>query len=162
MAEKRDVSNAYERYEIILNLLEEKEDKIGKKMLNDLIKSILNYMEIVIMHIRMGKILKFRLEDKEYNQRMEEIGYRRTVSHNKLISDLHSLNRYLFKKYGVGVVPVGGVYSSNPESIRDRNAIAHWAGCLAEGLFRRNLIAKPEGATIKVAEKLGSLEPEDL
>ena len=59
----------------------------------------------------------------------------RRYAHDALISDLHIFNRYIIKEYQDDV-PVGGIFSKNPDAIRDRIAVADWAGELLAAVYQ--------------------------
>ena len=79
------------------------------------------------------KTARLRLEGEDLRELTEVLDKNRKLAHEALISDLHIFNRYLLKNYEDA--PIGGLYSKSPDSIRDRVAIADWAGELLAALF---------------------------
>lgn len=142
--ESRECGEAYHRYEIISNLL--KNDENGKKLLKALILSIINYVDVVVkmeefmdLQRRTDEENKFKMDEDEYKEKVTSFDSRRRIKHEALISNLNALNRYLFRNYE-GVAPVGGIYSLEPSSMKDRNAVSDWAGYLARALYRRRIL----------------------
>ena len=66
---------------------------------------------------------------------------RRKIAHEALLSQLYIVNRALLKEELLkGKVPIGGIYSLNPDTIRDRNSVSDWAGYLVKALARRGFV----------------------
>jgi len=63
----------------------------------------------------------------------ESLDSERRIYHNALISRLSALNRYLFNEFP-DEIPAGGIYSLDPESIRDRRYVGTWAGNLVSAI----------------------------
>lgn len=142
--ESRECKEAYDRYEIISNLLEN--DENGRKLLKALIVSVINYVDIVVKmeefmdsQRRVNEENKFKMDEDEYKEKINSFDSRRRMKHEALISNLNALNRYLFRNYE-GVAPIGGIYSLEPSSMKDRNAVSDWAGHLARALYRRHIL----------------------
>ncbi len=70
---------------------------------------------------------RFRLEAEEFQERTQNHDQRRRLAHNALIDQLHIVNRNLFSDENLqGEVPIGGIFSLNPDSIKERTMVAHW------------------------------------
>lgn len=122
---------AVERFSEIENLVQG--DSAAENLLNSLVNSATRYVNFVAdseAEIRNLKNSDNYFKEKETVAMLDNS---RRNYHESLISNLKSINRYLFKNYD-GKTPVGGVYSLPPESIRDRNAVGDWAGNLIFGL----------------------------
>jgi len=110
------------------------EDSIAGDMLKKLERSATRYVSHVAN--AEAEMINFKNSDDYFKGEgalREELGNTRKIYHNALISNLHAMNRYLFQNYD-GKVPVGGIYSKSPESIKDRNAIGDWAGSFVFGM----------------------------
>jgi hypothetical protein len=141
--EKETVTRAYNRYEEILKILNSNSDERGLKLIKELLKKIFNYIENVTRFELFIKQKKYKLETEckdaeEYRETMQNLDNIRRLSHNALIDQLNIVNRYMFKNYR-DETPIGGIYSLDPNSMKDRTAVADWAGYLAEAITRRNL-----------------------
>ena len=122
---------AGERYELIRKFLNDNKDKMGLELLDDLIKSCLEYTNYVISMERSIKLIKFREEEWDQRENIGELDKNRRIRHESLISKLFAFNRYLFTKYDK-LIPLGGIFSLSPESIRNRAAVGDWANYLTK------------------------------
>lgn len=68
----------------------------------------------------------------------EDLDRSRKFARDALISDLHIFNRYLVKELGEELLEQGikGGIFPNPDAIRDRIAIADWAGEMLCGIYK--------------------------
>ncbi|MEA3427792.1 MAG: DUF3232 domain-containing protein [Thermodesulfobacteriota bacterium] len=87
---------------------------------------------VVRMEARL-KTARFRLEGEELRALTSDLDRQRHYAHEALISNLHIFNRYLLKEFDD--VPVGGIFTENPEMIRDQIAVADWAGKLLCAIY---------------------------
>lgn len=130
---KSNVEETLKRYETISNLV--KGDDIGENLLGNLIDKASEYVKVICRNDVISKTQAKRLEGEEFRELMTELDRRRKSAHDALISALHALNRYCLKEYDD--CPKGGIYSLDPFTIRNRVAVADWAGQLIYGIFAR-------------------------
>jgi len=141
--EDKRSTEAFERYELILNLLKNARDKMGLKLLTELINKALNYIETVARVERVMAIQKFRAQDEdEYKSEFTRLDQIRHIQHNALIDQLNIVNRYLFRSGLKDSLPFGGIYSLDPSTIENRTIVADWAYYLIEALYRRGIVKK--------------------
>lgn len=134
MNEYRDnEGKALERLEQILEIA--KDDEVSLSLAEKLMESAERYFQSVVSMERKVKLAKYRLEGKDLRDLIQSLDTTRHLAHNALLDNVAILNRYLFKEYGIDTVPAGGVYSEDPETIRDRAAVGDWAGKLLFGLY---------------------------
>lgn len=129
--DKNAINNAKERRSQIERII--KNDNIAEGLLRRLSLSAVNYVNDCAnmeAQLRSLKNSERYVDEKEF---IGELDRTRRNSHEGLISNLNVLNRYLFKNYD-GKVPVGGIYSLSPESIKSREAVGDWAGYFVFGL----------------------------
>ena len=112
-------------------------DEVAVRLLEGLIEAASRYFERVIQMENRLATARFRLEGEELRALAEDLDRSRKFAHDALISDLHIFNRYLVKEHGVKLAAVGiqGGIFPKPEAIRDRIAIADWAGELLYGIY---------------------------
>ena len=129
---------AVTRYDTICDIV--KDDKMGSQLVRDVVDSADRYVGVVLSfeaRIKMANAPDSENwrsnRDRGTSEIIAELDSSRRLSHNALIDGLMSTNRYLFKNFQ-GKVPIGGLYSLPPETIRDRNAVGDWAGDLIFGL----------------------------
>jgi len=66
------------------------------------------------------------LEEKELSELIQKyLNSNCRLAHTTLLDSIAILNRYLFKSFG-DAVPSGGIFSKNPESIRDKVTVGIW------------------------------------
>lgn len=123
--------SAMDRLNIISRLVSQ--DEVAVSLLEKLLSTAEGYFGKVVLMEGQMKTARLRLEGEELRELTEVLDKNRKLAHEALISDLHIFNRYLLKNYED--VPTGGIYSKDPDSIRDRVAIADWAGELLAALF---------------------------
>ena len=113
-------------------------DETAVNMLEKLIDAALGYMEKVVQMESRLKTARLRLEGEELREITQRLDKNRTIAHEALISSLHIFNRYLVKNYQDELLDEGleGGIFPNPEAIRDRVAIADWAGELLCGIYQ--------------------------
>ncbi len=132
MPKKYNNFTTYTKYKHILRVISG--DEKAEKMLDELIEKCLNYISIVCNNEHLIALKANRLESDNYREFIMKLDKNRTSAHNALISSLHSFNRYIIKEYDEEV-PVGGIYSYDPITIRNRVAIANWAMELVYSIF---------------------------
>lgn len=135
MSELKEVKKAGERYALIHKFLIDKNDNFGLELLDDLIDACKRYAEFVSSMEKRIQLIKYKEESWDVANRIEELDKNRRIIHDALISKLYALNRYLFKTYKE--IPISGIYSLDPETIRDRAVIGDWVGYLTEYLATR-------------------------
>lgn len=123
--------SAMDRLNIISRLVSQ--DEVAVSLLEKLLSTAEAYFGKVVLMESQLKTARLRLEGEDLRELTEVLDKNRKLAHEALISDLHIFNRYLLKNYEDA--PIGGLYSKSPESIRDRVAIADWAGELLAALF---------------------------
>lgn len=133
-----EVKKAGERYELIRKFLIDQKDKDCLELLEDLLKSCENYVNYVSSMERRIKLIRFRSEEWEQREQIEELDKNRRIYHDSLITKLHVFNRLLFKKYD-DKIPIGGIFSLDPDLIRDRYTVADWAGYIVEYKTHRKI-----------------------
>lgn len=112
-------------------------DEVAAKLLEGLIDAGTRYFsKVVEMEHRMASA-RFRLDGEELRELTETLDRSRRLAHESLISSLHVFNRYIVKEYGEELKEAGieGGIFPKPEAIRDRIAIADWAGELLTGIY---------------------------
>jgi len=126
-----------EKIMIQLNQIAEliSDDEVAVSLLNTLIDSSEKYFGAVVRMETRLKTARFRLEGEELRELTSELDRQRHYAHEALISNLHIFNRYLLKEFDD--VPVGGIFTGNPEMIRDRIAVADWAGKLLCTIYNK-------------------------
>ena len=128
-----DPDKAFERYNEILNMI--KGDDIAENLLVHLVNAACEYVSIVCRNETAMKVQAYRLEGDDYRRFVESLDLRRKSSHDALISALHSFNRYIVKEFEE--TPIGGIYSFDPLTIRNRIAVGNWAVNLVVGIFKK-------------------------
>lgn len=129
---EKKVLEARERYNKICELIGD--NRLANELLDKLVKSAARYVDVVAVTERRIQSARFRLEGEEFRQFVMELDRQRKLAHDALISSLYSFNRYILKEYG-DECPVGGIYSLDPTTIRDRWAVGSWAGFLVDAIF---------------------------
>lgn len=124
--------NELKRFEEIIDLVDG--DEVALRLLEGLLEKAERYFSSVVKMESRLKMERFRLDPDQLRELTENLDQNRHMAHNALLSDLHILNRYLFKEFGKQV-PVGGIFSESPEAIRDRAAVGDWAGRLLYALY---------------------------
>ncbi|HLC22726.1 MAG TPA: DUF3232 domain-containing protein [Candidatus Nanoarchaeia archaeon] len=136
--------NALERYRLIITIVGEyANEKKGMyiKLISDLVSYCAEYVRIIIEVEAFTQFGRHALETKVYQKEMIEYDKRRKIAHEALLSQLYIVNRALLKEELLkGKVPIGGIYSLNPDTIRDRNSVSDWAGYLVKALARRGFV----------------------
>lgn len=132
------VIEAEKRYKEISDLIDG--DENGVILKNDLVKYTLNYvkyvtdMEAKTREIR-NSIARFHMSEDGYKDLMGNMDRARRTYHTSLMDALMIFNRYVFKNYQDA--PAGGMYSLDPRTMLNREAIADWAGYLFEALEKQ-------------------------
>ncbi|MFA7483902.1 MAG: DUF3232 domain-containing protein [Vulcanimicrobiota bacterium] len=121
-----------ERFERIVRLAGE--DSVAISLIEKLVESAERYFTTVTSMEARLKMARLRLEGEELRDLAETLDRNRRLAHNALIDNLTIANRYLLKEFGEEI-PVGGIFSKNPEAIRDRAAVGDWAGELLYALY---------------------------
>lgn len=128
-----DSLTALERFEIIVRIISDNE--VANTILEKLLNSAESYFcKVFDMESRL-KMARLRLDGEELRDLTEDLNKNRRYAHEALISDLHIFNRYIIKEFG-NDVPVGGIFSKDPEAISDRIAVADWAGELLTAVYQ--------------------------
>lgn len=124
------------RYNKVIQMIAK--DEVAVRLLEGLIDAATRYFgKVVHMENRIATA-KLRLEGEELRSLIEDLDRTRHYAHEALISDLHIFNRYLVKEFGEELAEEflqGGIFPK-PEAIRDRIAIADWAGDLLCGIYQ--------------------------
>ena len=141
--ESKKSEEAFERYKLVVDALIKIKDKRGIKLIDELIRLAIRYIEIVNTAEIVGKLQKWRMEEQEFKEKISNLDNLRRRAHDALISQLKIVNRYLFlnKKLKNKILP-GGIYSLDPNTLKhiDRIAVGDWVGYLTESLARRGII----------------------
>ncbi len=112
------------------------------KLIGKLVELAATYVKKVVFVENFTKVQRFRLDQQVYVTRLSEHDAARRRAHDALISQLTIVNRNLFQdEFLEGEVPVGGIYSLDPDTIRNRVAVAKWAGHLARALAQRGTVS---------------------
>lgn len=125
-----------DRYSKVVQIISK--DEVAVRLLEGLVDAASRYFERVIQMENRLATARFRLEGEELRSLTEDLDRSRRFSHEALISDLHIFNRYLVKEYSEDLADenlVGGIFP-RPDAIRDRIAIADWAGDLLCGIYQ--------------------------
>lgn len=138
--DKEEVKKAKDRYMYIRKLLVEENDNNGLALLNNLIKSALRYVEVVIdFETTVNIMYKENGVNKETQKIVEDLDRSRRSAHNTLIDNLAIVNRYLAKNYdwetNGGEIPIGGIYSLDPVTISDRKKVGDWSKYIITALY---------------------------
>ena len=124
---------ALQRLDIIIRVIAD--DEVAHILLEKLLEKSESYFcRVFEMETRL-KVARLRLEGDAMRDLTENLDKVRRYAHDALISDLHIFNRYIIKEYQDDV-PVGGIFSKNPDAIRDRIAVADWAGELLAAVYQ--------------------------
>jgi hypothetical protein len=138
---------AFERYNQILEILNKcKSDKkqVYINLINELIKKCIEYIRNVNQIQHLIDHSQYRLTAEAYRDSYSELDLSRRLAHNALIDQLTIVNRNLFKDPELkNKIPIGGIYSLNPDSIKDRNFIAQWAAYLISSLAKKGIVSHP-------------------
>lgn len=126
------VTAAMERLEKVIRLAGE--DEVAMSLLDKLLDSAERYFGTVVKMEARLKMARFRMDGDELRELVQTLDRNRHLAHEALLSNLHILNRYLFKEFGEEM-PIGGIFSKDPEAIRDRAAVGDWAGELLYALY---------------------------
>lgn len=129
-----EVARARLRYAQIRELLIKTNDRIGLDLLDDLVASCRNYVGFVVSMEHTIKLISFRGEAWEQRKDIETLDHSRKVRHDGLISKLQAFNRYLLTVHDPGSVPGGGIFSLDPDLMKERARVGDWAGYLVSGL----------------------------
>ncbi|MGO9014429.1 MAG: DUF3232 domain-containing protein [Dissulfurispiraceae bacterium] len=111
------------------------EDNTAIKLLTSVSAAIRRYGDCVFSMERSLQAVRFRLEGEELRDLTVRLDRNRHTAHESLISSIIAANRYLFRTFGVGTIPAGGVYDGDPLHIKynNREAIGEWAINAARG-----------------------------
>jgi len=109
-------------------------DEVATSLLEKLLESAERYFQCVVSMERKVRLARFRLEGQDLRDLIQSLDTTRRLAHNTLIDNVAILNRYLFREFGEEI-PVGGIFSKDPEAIRDRAVIGDWAGELLYSLY---------------------------
>jgi len=143
--EKREEAEAWERYDLILNIVNKyggKKKEVFGRLIQELVAKCAEYIKTVRTMVSFTQIERFRLEPEEYQAGLTERDSRRRAAHNALIAQLHIVNRNLLAEKALKAkIPVGGIYSLDPRTMEDRRAIGTWAGYLIGALARRGIVS---------------------
>ncbi len=84
----------------------------------------------------MIKTAALRMDGDDFRAFVTRIEQNRHTMQEGVITNLKAANRYLFRTYGVGEVPVGGLYDFDPLHLKmnNRDAISEWALSVAPAL----------------------------
>ena len=127
-----EIKKAGQRYAEIFQLLRKTNDKVGLDLLNDLVKSCMDYFSFVQSMERTINLIRFREESWDQRDRISALDEARSRMHNSLISKLTAFNRYLFTMHDPSSVPIGGIFSLDPAKITERAIVGDWAMYLAQ------------------------------
>jgi hypothetical protein len=124
--------SALDRLNIVVRTIPQ--DEVAVSLLEKLLATAEHYFgKVVEMQTRL-KLARLRLEGEDLRELTEVLDKNRSLAHDALISDLHIFNRYLLKTYEDA--PIGGIFNKSPDAIRDRIAVADWAGELLSALYQ--------------------------
>jgi len=114
-------------------------DEVAVRLIEGLVDAASRYFGRVIQMENRLATARFRLDGDELRSLTEDLDRSRKFAHDALISDLHIFNRYLVKEYAEELLEEGlqGGIFPKPEAIRDRLAIADWAGDLLCGIYQQ-------------------------
>lgn len=104
-------------------------DTTAIRLLTSVSAAIRRYGDCVFSMERSLQSARFRMEGEELRDLTVRLDRNRHTAHESLISSIIAANRYLFRTFGVGTIPVGGVYDGDPLHIKynNREAIGEWA-----------------------------------
>ena len=122
---------AYKRYKIILDII--KGDDIAENLLDSLIEKACNTSSR--FKVQCSKFTEHKRSGACFSKSWYEKAH---SAHEALLSALYAFNRYCIKEYEE--TPVGGIYSFDPVTIRDRVAVANWAIILIKSIFEHRKI----------------------
>lgn len=105
------------------------DDSTALNLIASVRTSLLRYKETIINYERLG-VLRLRCFDEaEVKELTVRLDTQKHTAHERLMSDIAIVNRYLFKTYGRSI-PAGGVYTDDPHHLyggMNRHAIEAWA-----------------------------------
>lgn len=110
-------------------------DEVATSLLECFLEAAERYFGTVVRMESRLKMARLRLEGEELRDLTQTLDRNRALAHDGLLASLHILNRYLFRQHG-GDMPKGGIYSNDPDTIRDRAAVGDWAGELLCSLYQ--------------------------
>lgn len=135
---------AWERYRHILEIIERyagPEKKTYLTLVYGLLSKCVDYVKMVIEFEALERFGRYELDGDIYKKEIASLDTSRRIAHDALISDLHIVNRALFSGKNLrGKIPIGGIYSLDPDTIRNRDLVAQWAGLLVRALARRGMV----------------------
>jgi len=111
-------------------------DSKAGQLIGGLVRSIVAYADLVRKEESMIKTAALRMDGDDFRLFVTRIEQNRHTMHEGVITNLKAANRYLFRTYGVGEVPVGGLYDFDPLHLKmnNRDAISEWALFVAPAL----------------------------
>lgn len=125
--------SALDRLDIVVRIITD--DEVACSLLEKLLSSAEAYFcRVCEMETRL-RVARRRKKGEELRQYTENLDKNRRDAHDAHISDLHIFNRYIVREYE-GEIPVGGIFSKDPEAIRNRVAVADWAGELLTAVYQ--------------------------
>lgn len=134
--DEKESEKAYDRFMGVKSLLEDRKDKKGLYLLEELIKYAGDYVKIVT---KLESIDAGQYQNREDKEKIRAIDLRKKIKHDALISQLTIVNRYLFNNYSPEEeIPFGGVYSLPVETLSpklNRFAVGNWASYIIQGLY---------------------------
>ncbi len=145
---------ALERYELIVSILKNNNDRRGLVLIQELIEKCVIYFDTLVMisaDSKLREILPKRQESEPIpRERLAAMEGMRSSKHNDVISKIEEVNIYLFREYGEpnkdSLIPNGGIYSEDPKHVGDssytkyRKDIANWVISLINALYKKGLI----------------------
>ena len=124
---------ALKRFEQVVQIVSD--DEIALSLLEKLLDKAEGYFcKVFEMETRL-KLARFRMESDEFRSFATNLDQNRRLGHEALMADLHIFNRYVLKEFKE-IMPIGGIYSKDPETIRDRVAVGDWAGELLSAIYQ--------------------------
>ncbi|MBA4372243.1 MAG: hypothetical protein C0402_05225 [Thermodesulfovibrio sp.] len=119
-------------------LIKVKDDPQATKLIEGVFSAALRYVTEVYTQSTTLALKRTTSDATEIGPLATRLDQNRTIAHNALIDSIKICNRYLFTKFGPEVIPVGGIYSSDPTHFTSnayRSHIGDWAGSLVEEVF---------------------------
>jgi hypothetical protein len=113
-------------------------DDTAVKLIDDMFKAVMGYMEVGFTMETTLALQRNRLEGEELRSLKQRLDGNRRMAHNRLLDSIKIANRYLFRTFG-SEMPAGGVYSGDMDHLINmdqyRAAFGDWAGRLIMAFY---------------------------
>ena len=141
MTDKKKEEKAFDKYKQVVDELTKREDKKGLQLVKELVEKCLNYIRITVEMETTIKILRFReISEEELKATVSNMDMNKSKAHDLLISQLHLVNRYIFRNNILKNNPDEGIFSLGSSNLDNRDIIGDWAYFLVSALYKRGIV----------------------